>query len=375
MLKNIPKSSVWKRSFPVYKEWTVSNSDYQVVSGSIESGLFDTETSNKQGSIYTHPLVKSVKHIYYNQDANPFTLFGDIRNIRNISTERVIGSTVYIISLPQEKYGEKIKKGSVTLTDADSNTIYSDDSYGSLTAGTPLYYISLFDVGTGDITITSSLGENTGTISSYDANSGLAIMTFGSDTDTVEIVSLDLQAGTMETAQELDFYGLELDEEKYGNVFYSHGKIVLWDTPITNYTLKYRSTKTIYENEILISAKAGEFNYSQNPSAVEVTLSGSYDFTTTAINNVSPAKTVKIKEVLDIKRKSSFGGSYGSSTGTWDDYDNNRLSDPTGSYLAPYITTIGLYDSDGDMVAVAKLPTPIKNLPDYDLNFIVRFDT
>jgi hypothetical protein len=27
------------------------------------------------------------------------------------------------------------------------------------------------------------------------------------------------------------------------------------------------------------------------------------------------------------------------------------------------------------MVAVAKLPQPIKSLPDYPLNFIVRFDT
>jgi hypothetical protein len=27
------------------------------------------------------------------------------------------------------------------------------------------------------------------------------------------------------------------------------------------------------------------------------------------------------------------------------------------------------------MIAVAKLPQPIKNLPDYDLNFIVRLDT
>ena len=43
--------------------------------------------------------------------------------------------------------------------------------------------------------------------------------------------------------------------------------------------------------------------------------------------------------------------------------------------LAPVVTTIGIYDKDGDMVAVAKLPQPIKNLPDYDVNFIVRFDT
>jgi hypothetical protein len=125
-----------------------------------------------------------------------------------------------------------------------------------------------------------------------------------------------------------------------------------------------------------VSVKAGEFNYSQNPSAVEVMLSGSYDFETTPIFNTSPAKTVKIKEVLDINQRRWFSGSINPSvSGSWDDYYNSSSIDPTGSYLAPFITTIGLYDDNGDMVAIAKLPHPLKNLPDYDLNFLIRFDT
>ena len=58
-------------------------------------------------------------------------------------------------------------------------------------------------------------------------------------------------------------------------------------------------------------------------------------------------------------------------------FSNYQLSssyDPTGSYLAPYITTIGLYD-DNRLVAVAKLGRPLKNLIDWPLNIIVRFDT
>ena len=39
------------------------------------------------------------------------------------------------------------------------------------------------------------------------------------------------------------------------------------------------------------------------------------------------------------------------------------------------ITTIGLYDDNCDLVAVAKLPQPIKSYPDLPVNFIVRFDT
>jgi hypothetical protein len=34
-----------------------------------------------------------------------------------------------------------------------------------------------------------------------------------------------------------------------------------------------------------------------------------------------------------------------------------------------------LIGNDLNMVAVAKLPQPIKSLPDYPVNFIIRFDT
>ena len=82
-----------------------------------------------------------------------------------------------------------------------------------------------------------------------------------------------------------------------------------------------------------------------------------------------------IKEVSDISRREFFSGSIGSVSGSWEDYYTNVSNDPTGSYLTTYITTIGLYDDDDNLLVVAKLPKPIKNLPDYNLNFLVRFDT
>jgi hypothetical protein len=47
----------------------------------------------------------------------------------------------------------------------------------------------------------------------------------------------------------------------------------------------------------------------------------------------------------------------------------NGINTPEGPF-PPVI-----YDDNGDVVAIAKLPHPIKNLPDYDLNFLIRFDT
>lgn len=56
-------------------------------------------------------------------------------------------------------------------------------------------------------------------------------------------------------------------------------------------------------------------------------------------------------------------------------YIDKSAFDQTGSYLAPYITSIGLYNDTGELLAVGKLGNPIKNLIDYPMNIIVRFDT
>ena len=377
MLKFIPKSNVNQRAFQVFKEWTITDSNYQVISSSLETGLFETGSANQQQNLYTHPLYKSVQSKYYNQDANPFTLFGDITDISDLASHRKIGDTLYIVSIPQLKYGERIKKGSVTFTDLDNDIIYSDNSRGSFGAETPLYTLVSIDYESGAIVIKDNDDEEfSGTITSMDLETGVSIMTFGSDTDSVSIVIIDIQSGTLRTSEPLDFDGLDIDQIIYGNIFYSDGLLVFTNTPaFSNYTCTYKSTKTIYETEVFLNIKSGEFNFSQNPSAVDVTLSGSYDFETTSVTNSLPGGTVKIKEVQDISLRNAYYGSIGTSTGSWDDYHNSSSIDPTGSYLAPFISTIGLYDKDGDMVAVAKLPQPIKNLPDYDMNFIVRLDT
>ena len=56
------------------------------------------------------------------------------------------------------------------------------------------------------------------------------------------------------------------------------------------------------------------------------------------------------------------------------DYRENDAKDQLGSYLAPYVTTVGLY-SGLDLVMVAKLSKPVKVVPNYPINFLVKYDT
>lgn len=54
-------------------------------------------------------------------------------------------------------------------------------------------------------------------------------------------------------------------------------------------------------------------------------------------------------------------------------YESLTATDKTGSYLTPLVTTIGLYNGL-DLVAVAKLGTPIKITPELPINFVVKMD-
>ena len=153
-----------------------------------------------------------------------------------------------------------------------------------------------------------------------------------------------------------------------GNIFYDRGFVIATKdiqsgSSFTDYSLQFRSTKTIYENEIFISVLESEFNASTNP---------------TALTNID---FESFQAILDdpITKQKYTGSFYNIKSARvnplfWE-YDFSASNDPTGSYLAPYITTIGLYDNEMNMIAVAKLPQPIKSMPDYPLNFIIRFDT
>ena len=56
------------------------------------------------------------------------------------------------------------------------------------------------------------------------------------------------------------------------------------------------------------------------------------------------------------------------------DDDSTYLPFVSGSSFAPYITTIGLYNDSGELLAIGKLAQPIKKRDDVDMNFLIRID-
>ena len=117
-----------------------------------------------------------------------------------------------------------------------------------------------------------------------------------------------------------------------GNIIYEHGIIVLtggertrdyWDEEIatfvnnSNITCSFSSSYTIYETQYKCTIGENEYNYSQNPSVIS--------------------------------------GSNGTPWGF-----------ATSASFAPYVTTVGLYNDQRDLIAVGKLaqPTPISKTTD-----------
>jgi len=423
MLKNIAKSNVQQRSFPVYKKFYASEADYPVMkiydktsalhSG---SGAFDADTFERtiSGSIidsyHKHPMYKSIRQKYFIEN-DLVKMFGPISNLYDFSNERRLEETIYVIDIDQIKYGEGIKPTSVKLTSPTiaSGSEVTDDGKGSLRAKTTEYQWTRMDMNQFQNDFTKGVDivfvdNNTQPITvrarqpyGIDFNNPLVKLTWEGDTDDRTIQRMDAYTDTFQTgsqgqitiAEGLNFLGSGLENVQVGNVFYADGLIVFTtlaeqEQDVTEYDLEYRSTKTVHELEVLCQAGDCEFNYSQNPSAITTTLSGSYNFTESEIREgsrlVRNARTRPIKEITTIDRLNEFYGSVTSSvtneyaTGSWDDYYTYSLTDPTGSYLTTFVSTIGLYDDNNNLVAVAKLPKPIKKYPDMAVNFIVRMD-
>jgi len=376
MFKSIPKSNISKRSFNVYKLWNTNEGEYPIIKVYNETGLFD-ENSDKSEGYFVHTLYNSLKSKYYSQEGNAFTTFGSSENLADLKSERVIPNTFRIIPIDRNRFGEEIKKESISLSIEDLNFV--DDGYGVIREVGNVYTLISLDLdnnGVGYLTIDDGFQYFIIEVISMDLNDGSSTLIYNGDTDEYFIIAIDFQNNKINFTAKLTFENTDIKLKTHGNIFYDDGLIVMTnDIDFNSYTLDYRSTQTIYETEILISANSGEFNYSQNPTAVNVLVSGSYDFEITGVTNSFPAGTKKIKEISDISRREFFSGSYGSVSGSWEDYYTSGSIDPNGSYLTTYITTIGLYDDDDNLLVVAKLPKPIKNLPDYNLNFLVRFDT
>ena len=394
MLKRIPKSDISIRPFKAYKEWSFDETSNEIdlleanETSSVLSGLYP------QNSIYGQLRAQ----FYNGNEDNPFLRFGDKSSDYNDEPsirDRFLSGSAKVISIPQIYVGEGIKKGSVILIDNDgTSTSYIDDTHGNLIGGQSGDIITFgqIDVENSIINFTDS-ALNTysasiqGETGSFDINNGTFNIIYNSISHSLTIINFNIQTGIM-VVDDLPFIPEESQNIKIGNVFYTQGIIVLTRNAASllnaDWDLNFKSTKTIYEHEYLLIVNEDEFNVSQNPSAV-VTEGGEYESfidssgNTHRVYSKQPVKYIRKKSILENGNTLDYRYTSSVSSSThfagFEHYDLSSSIDSTGSFLTPFITTIGLYDDNCDLVAVAKLPQPIKSEKDIPVNFIIRFDT
>jgi len=387
MLKRIPKSDISIRPFKAYKEWSFD-------SGSSEITFLEADISSDSlsGLYPKNSIYGQLRAQFYNGlEDNPFMRFGDKTNSytnKPKATERFLSGSAKVISIPQIYIGEGIKKGSVTLI--DNGTTYLDDSYGNLVGDVPdRIFFGKIDVENETINFVDIAdNEYSGTIDSFflDIENSEFTMSYSGTEYPMEIISFDIESGLM-LVDNIPFLQPEAQVIRFGNVFYNQGLIVMTrevnSLLQSNWDLSYKSTKTIYEHEYLLVSEQDEFNVSTNPTAIVNVGRKTEEFiesngkkklvvTNPGVSYIRKKSILENGDTLDYR----FGSSVSMSvSGGFEHYFESSSMDSTGSFLTPFITTIGLYDDNCDLVAVAKLPQPIKSEHDLTVNFIVRFDT
>jgi len=160
---------------------------------------------------------------------------------------------------------------------------------------------------------------------------------------------------------------IDSDEEWYS--YYSEkynlvNKDSTYLTPYINYLESiYDSFDVDGNNKIQMTDAYLIFKYFTNSLTKDIVFK--YIDVTSIRNNIET-----ITRYLD-EKTGKYG--YGKIKSEFFNFDYSSSLDKTGSYLAPFITTIGLY-SGTELVGVAKLGMPIKNSGELPLNILVKWD-
>ena len=122
-----------------------------------------------------------------------------------------------------------------------------------------------------------------------------------------------------------------------GNIFYNHGMVTITNgmfdgnaLPIqSDFTLGFKGSHDLTVHSFQCTIENGEYNMTLNPSARQ-------------------------GQTLNSERPKGF---------------------VTSSDFTPYITSIGLYNDRNELLAIGKLPQAVRSPKDFDITFIVQFDT
>ena len=361
--KNLEPEDVLISSFQVHKSFTFTEADsgsgvyavtlvkgtdsnsYDYDPATAASSSFGTGSADspKTRTFFHVPLYHTINKLYYKDiddikgyvdyirgvptSSNAVIHYTSTRNLYDTNLlfrrpyTRQLHNDAVLITIPQKFYGEYIKPTTVKLTDNSTSKtfILRDDGYGNL----------------------------------YDEAYSSSYASRAPDTN---------KSGSL-----------------LGNVFYNDGVIVITETGSyatvgtgkgsDGFSLKFESSQTIYEREYVCKVDESEFQHTTNRS-LKVDQSGSVAFSGSAFSS-SISNTIFDEFPYDITGYST--SSY--KTATEYEIGTKLIGEATHSEFATYVSTIGLYNNQDELLAIGKTAKPVKNDKELALTFVVRFDT
>lgn len=241
---------------------------------------------NPDTGIYNNLLHSSVKHLFY--DRSHF--FSGSRLVT--SSLAGLQKNVFVVSVGQNFYGNRIKPTSFSITVGSNPTEIADDGYGNL-------FVSQ-----------SGIGTYVGNIF-YDR--GIAVIT--------EATGAALSSITPN--------GLKLNNAAF-------------------MYLDYSSEIKVSRHQANVRIKPSEYNFSPFNPSITGLYGASGSISASFVTNNIPSASAK---------------------NTW-----YRYTLMANDIIKPYITSIGLYNDKYELLAVAKISTPIQRTFNTNQIFIVRFD-
>ena len=307
--------------YPFITKDGAKNSFTVTSKASYYSALFGAEISG------TYPMTASLSRSYFDQGATPNRYLRALRNTlnyyRGLSTYfdydnyYAAPANVTLVSIPSIFFDEGIEKGSVKLK---------------------FYFTG---------TLIGELADS--------RRNGLLIETTGSATGTVAGTVLYNEGFLLLTASHImapDIYDAYEGDTTVAPPAWTH-----WgsykDTPAmasaSSYVLEFKGTNTIPVFTMFAEAGKNEFNYSSNPTFIQ--------------------HAQKSSAIID-------GASYTQPSGN---IIKNIAKSEVSNYNAPfksvtYISKIGIYDKNLNLLGVANLANPVKKTEDVGYTFRITMD-
>jgi hypothetical protein len=363
------------------------------------NGTIDYDLVNVDTGYYYNSLHASIEHLFYTNDG--FFFSGSVLTTSSLTP---LADNAYVVSIPQNLYGDKIKPGSFDLEIDSLPTKIYDDTYGNLyvsSSGTGSYIGNIF-YNKGIAVITEDTVGGTGSFSV--TNSGASSYTFSGDTSgtnpTLTLVRGNYYQFTISATGHPFWIQTTSGGYNAGNVY---------NTGITNngtqsgsliFQVSFSAPDTLYYYCQFHSSMGGTINIVDpgpsvssegikivSGSGITLSYDSSLELEQHQINiRIGPEEynhsifnpsTKKSLSILSSSISQSNGsvinlvdaGVPSSSINGW---VINKLM---GSDLVkPYLTTIGLYNDQYELLAIAKTSTPIQRTFDAEQIFIIRFD-